>query len=64
MVMRVGNSLVGRERRTDKEGRAASPRDYKEVPKDPLHITTTRSYYTLYNISALALSLNFKGLGL
>ena len=27
MVMRVGSSLVRRERRTDEEGRAASPRD-------------------------------------
>ena len=27
MVILVGNSLVQRERRTDKEGRAASPRE-------------------------------------
>jgi len=34
MVMRVGNSLRGkRERRTDEEGRAASPGSYKEVPR-------------------------------
>jgi hypothetical protein len=33
MVMRVGSSLGGkRERRTDEEGRAASP-IYKEVPR-------------------------------
>ena len=41
MVMRVGNSLVGgeRERRTDKEGRAASLAEVWpwQPPKDPLH---------------------------
>ena len=33
MVIRVGNSLKRRERRTDGGGRAVSPRDYKEVPR-------------------------------
>jgi len=32
MVIRVGNSLRGK-RRTNKEGRVASPRAYKEVPR-------------------------------
>ena len=48
MVMRVGSSLRGRERRIDEEGRAASPRDIRrcqglaegwpwQPPNDPLH---------------------------
>jgi len=36
-----------RERRTDEEGRAASPRNYKEVPKDPF--TPLYSYYYVVN---------------
>jgi hypothetical protein len=44
MVMRVGNSLSREERRTDEEGRAASLRDYKEVPKDPLQLYTIFYY--------------------
>ena len=41
IAMRVGNSLVQRERRTDGGGRGCKPKGaYKEVPKDPLHRVT------------------------
>jgi len=48
MVIRVGNSLVGK-RRTDKEGRAVSPRDYKEVlrPSRGLALAAAKRSLTL-----------------